>query len=124
MNKTAITKLDRDLHFSKIFTDLTWENNRTDVFGKDIGYIPIFHINHDDFFNHLRATMNFYTFKFLYREHDDCIEVGWISHHWGIYKQCRTKKYSTEFLKAGTASAINAMKELAKKEKNETGTIS
>lgn len=124
MKSTHTIVQDRDTKFTQVFTELAWSKIDVDVFGHPIGYVPRFHLEYKDFFKHLRSTMNFYTFKFLYREHDDHIEVGWISHHLGIYKQCRTKKHSTQFLKAGTASAINALREMKKKEKDESAPVS
>lgn len=124
MDITIKNKIERSLKFSKIFTDLAWDDCQVNVFGQKLMFIPKFHESYESFFEQLLPTMNFYTFKFLFCEHDDCIELGWISHKHEIYKKCFTKKYSKNFLKAGTASAINAMKELAKKEIDETNRVS
>jgi len=117
--KIVQDKNNRDIRFITTFTNLAWDKPNITVFKETLDYVPNFHLDHDDFFNYLYPTMNYYAFKFLFREHDDCIEIGWISHLHGIYKRCFTRKHSKQFLKAGLASAINAMKELAKKEKYE-----
>jgi len=112
-----------DIKFSQVFTKVAWGNSTKTVFGTDIGFIPLFHKYHDHFFEYLYPTMNYYGFKFLFREHDDCVEVGWISHVHEIYTKCFTPKHCKNFLKAGTASAINALKHIEMKEKYEPKTI-
>jgi len=125
MTDAQLKELEREFKLPKIFTEYAkWENCHTNIFGKELDHMPNFHTDYNDFYNQLYPTMNYYGFVLLFKEHDDRIEIGWISRVWNIYTRCFTPIHCKNFLKAGTVSAINALREVQLKENNETKRIS